>query len=85
MLVARWLARFVVSSARLRSAHLNYFTSRADILARFVNEPARELDELPYFANKKLYVYHLRNTRTSNCITFESQRIGALHLSVRIR
>jgi hypothetical protein len=27
MLVARWLARFMVSSARLRSARLNFFTS----------------------------------------------------------
>jgi hypothetical protein len=27
MLVARWLARFMVSSARLGSARLNFFTS----------------------------------------------------------
>jgi hypothetical protein len=27
MLVARWLARFMISSARLGSAHLNFFTS----------------------------------------------------------
>jgi hypothetical protein len=27
ILVARWLARFVVSSARLGSARLNFFTS----------------------------------------------------------
>jgi hypothetical protein len=68
MLVARWLARFMVSSARLGSARLNFFTSRADILARFVNEPARfvnepahELNELPYSSKRKLYAYHLQN------------------------
>jgi hypothetical protein len=27
MLVARWLARFMISSARLGSARLNFFTS----------------------------------------------------------
>jgi hypothetical protein len=68
MLVARWLARFMVSSARLGSARLNFFTSGADILARFVNEPARfvneparELNELPYSSKTKLYAYHLQN------------------------
>jgi hypothetical protein len=66
MLVARWLARFVVSSARLGSTRLNFVTSWADILARFVNEPARfvneparELNELPYSNKTKLYTYHL--------------------------
>jgi hypothetical protein len=68
MLVARWLARFMVSSARLGSARLNFFTSWADILAqfvnepaRFVNEPARELNELPYSSKTKIYAYHLQN------------------------
>ena len=41
MFVARWLARFMVSSARLGSARLNFFTSRADILARLARELAR--------------------------------------------
>jgi hypothetical protein len=41
MLMARRLAQFVVSLARL-----NFFTSCADILVRFVNEPAHELNEL---------------------------------------
>jgi hypothetical protein len=38
------------------------------MLARFVNEPAlivnepaRELNELPYSSKTKLYVYHLQN------------------------
>jgi hypothetical protein len=59
MLVARWLARFMVNSVRLRSARLNFFSSWADILARFVNESARELNELPYSNKMKLYSYHL--------------------------
>jgi hypothetical protein len=53
MIVARQLAWFVVNSARLGSARLNFFTSWADILARFinestwfVNEPAPKLNEL---------------------------------------
>jgi hypothetical protein len=58
MLVARWFARFMVSSARLGFARLNFLRSWADILARFVNEPAREL---PYSSKTKLYAYHLQN------------------------
>jgi hypothetical protein len=68
MLVARWLARFRVSSARLGSTRLNFFTSWADILARFVNEsarfvnePARELNKLASSSKTKLYTYHLQN------------------------
>jgi hypothetical protein len=32
-----------------------------NILARFVNEPARELNELSHSSNTKLYAYHLWN------------------------
>jgi hypothetical protein len=41
ILVARELARLVASSARLDSARFNFITSWANILARFVNEPAQ--------------------------------------------
>jgi hypothetical protein len=60
MLVARWLARFMVSGSS-RIGSFEFFTSRADILARFVNEPARELNELPHSSKTKLYAYHLQN------------------------
>jgi hypothetical protein len=61
MLVARWLARFMVSSAWLGLTRLNFFTSWADMLGRFVNEPARELNELPHSSKTKLYAYYLQN------------------------
>jgi hypothetical protein len=40
------LARLI--HGQFGSARMNFFTSRADILARFVNEPARELNEVPH-------------------------------------
>jgi hypothetical protein len=48
-------------SVQLGSARLKFFTSWADILARFVNEPARELNELSRSSKTKLYTYYLRN------------------------
>ena len=41
ILAARQLARLVAGSARLDSARFNFFTSRAESLARYFNEPAR--------------------------------------------
>jgi hypothetical protein len=40
------------------SAHLNFFMSSADILAWFVNKPARELS---HFSKMKLYAHYLYN------------------------
>jgi hypothetical protein len=45
---------------RGRLGSFDFFTSRDDILARFVNEPARELNELLHFSKTKLYAYCLR-------------------------
>jgi hypothetical protein len=42
------------------SARLNVFTSQADILAQFINKPARELNELSHFSKTNQYAYHLR-------------------------
>ena len=41
--MTRQLARLVAGSAQLDSAHFNFFTSWARSLARYFNEPAREL------------------------------------------
>jgi hypothetical protein len=61
--VASRLVLFVVSSVRIGS--FEFFHESSDIVARFVNEPTRELNELSYSSKMKLYIYiyiyNLRN------------------------
>jgi hypothetical protein len=55
--IAHPLAQFEVGSAQFITTCLNFFMNWTDILARFVNEPAHELNELLYFQqNKTIYI-----------------------------
>ena len=68
--MARQLTQLVAGSARLDSAHFNFFMSWTGSLARYFNKPARELltswglsayDHNPedYDANLEVYTYSI--------------------------
>jgi hypothetical protein len=62
--IAHPLAQFEVGSAQFITTCLNFFMNWTDILARFVNEPAHELNELLYFQQNKT-IYSLQYSKGS--------------------